>query len=119
MTQGLLGIVKSADPDVLEGEIAEQLRLLRHDPEFRKDAEEDGIDLAMLDVLPEKIMLYEVEKPTNHLGGIAEAIVIKIAVNVGTAATIALSTLIWKKIIKPAINKGGRTIEDKTDPVDE
>lgn len=118
MAEELLGFVKSADPDVLEGEIAEQLRLLRRDPEFREDAEEDGIDLAALDELPEDMVLFEVERPANHMGGIAEAIVIKIAVNVGTAATIALSTLIWKKIIKPAINKGGRTVEDKADPVD-
>lgn len=115
MTQVWLGLVKSADPDILESEISEQLRLLRHDPSFRQDAEEVGISLKELDALPEGIELFEVERPANHLGGIAEAILIKIAVNVGTAATIALSTLIWKKIIKPAIDKGGRSVEDKTD----
>ncbi|WP_372571729.1 hypothetical protein [Ruegeria jejuensis] len=119
MAQELLGLVKSADPDVLEIEISEQLRLLRHDPAFRQDAEEAGIRLEELDALPEDMALFEVEKPANHLGGIAEAILIKIAVNVGTAATIALSTLIWQKVIKPAINKGGRSVEDKTDPADE
>ncbi|WP_299955733.1 hypothetical protein [uncultured Roseobacter sp.] len=119
MTQELLGLVKSANPDDLKIEISEQLRLLRHDPEFREDAEEEGIDLEALDALPEDMVFFEVEEPANQLGGVAEAILIKIAVNVGTAATITLSTLIWKKIIKPAINKGGRTVEDKADLIDE
>ncbi|MEE4188390.1 MAG: hypothetical protein V2I76_08080 [Roseobacter sp.] len=119
MGEEVLGVVKSADPVVLNDEISEQLRLLRHDEAFRRDAQEVGISLEELDALPEDFDLFEVEKPANNLGGIGEAILIKIAVNVGTAATIALSTLIWQKVIKPAISKRGRTIEDKTDPANE
>ena len=114
MSEDVLGRVTAAEPQILRNEIAEQLRLLRSDPELREEAAEAGVDLAALDALPEDADLFAVEEPKNKLSGIGEAIVIKIAVNVGAAATIALANVIWKHVIKPAIDKGGREVEDMT-----
>ena len=114
MSGEVLGKVSSADPEVLDTEIAEQLRLLREDKAFRDDVAQMDVDLDEIDALLKHPKIYEVVPPANHFGGVAEGILIKIAVNVGTTASIALATLIWQKVIKPSISKGSRDVKDES-----
>ncbi len=107
-----VGKVKGGSERAISLDIASQWNALRQDETLRGYARSIGIDLNLVDRLDENPFLAESEGDNV---GVAEAVLIGVAVNVGTAVSMKALTLIWDKILVPALDKDGRTIGEGKD----
>lgn len=107
-----VGTVKGASEQSIAPEIASQWEALRQNPAMRDYAQSVGIDLQAIDDLEANPFIAE--SPGDNVG-IAEAVLIGVATNVATAISVKTLTLIWNKILVPALRKGGRIVESGQD----
>lgn len=105
----IVGAIRRAAVSDIQQEVDAQWRALKSDPEIREYAESQGINLGEIDAIKESP--FAVERRASGTGA-GEAILIGVAINLATAAMTALAKKIWKTVLKPALNKGGRRIED-------
>lgn len=106
----VVGVIRGATMSDIEQEVDAQWQALKSDPELREFAESQGIDLAAVDAMDAPPIVVDRKRSGT---GVGEAILIGVAVNLATAATTALAKQIWQTVLKPALNKGARTLEDE------
>lgn len=105
----MVGAVRRATESEIKKEVDRQWRALKSDPEMREYADAQGIDLQQIDAIEESPFIVERKSSGT---GVGEAILIGITVNLATAAATALAKAIWQAVLKPALTKGARDIED-------
>jgi hypothetical protein len=105
-------VVENAPAESVQEQLSEIWRNLQKDQATREFARKRGVDLEELDALRENPFEARSLSEGNR-AGIAEAVIVGVAVKITTDAAYAAVKTLWSKVVKPALERRFGDVDDK------